>query len=292
MQLPQAHVQEATQNVQRFLDTHRDALAGVELEGARRALDHIVQQFARHAVDQLGGTRETREATACQRAKRRDIRARFMRPIVAIARHHLKHVPELLTFRMPPTGVMGNRFIVAARGMASGADTYASVFLDRGMPPSFVARFREAIDALERDAGARSGGNGRRVGATAGLAADVKEGRLLLGVLDALVRPALAANEPLLRSWDAARHIARRGQRAAAPAIDAAPVADVAATAAVSASAPAPRAAAVAVAVAQPRIRAIPFDPRRGKERPAWILRATLRSECRERDPVGEAAAA
>lgn len=97
------------------------------------------------------------------------------------------------------------------------------------MPATFLDEFKTAITMLESSMHDREQNYNRRLSATEGLDAQEKQGRLVLGVLDRLLQPALVGNDPLKRGWEGARQIRRRpGPTVAAP--------DAAATAGAGAS--------------------------------------------------------
>jgi hypothetical protein len=134
-----------------------------------------------------------------------------MQPIAQIARGTLNAFPEFVSLRMPSRHVQGAAFITKANSMAEAAAVHSETLIERGLPPRFIDDFRSATAALQSSLGARDASWGRRLGATKGLETEQKEGRTVLHVLDALVRRALADNEPLLREWQGARKIRKRG---------------------------------------------------------------------------------
>ena len=211
MRTEQSNVLDALRATQRFLDTYKDVLADVELTSARAALDRAAEQLAVHAVIQNTGIRTAREESARQRKLRRAIRTEYMRPIAAIARRSLRQAPEFSALRVPPSGLVGNRFIAAAEDMAKAGEKHAAILEARGLPAKFVDGLRKKTEELASSLTARSEGHGKRVGATVGLVMEASEARMLFRVLDARVRPAIAGNDPLVREWVASIAISKRG---------------------------------------------------------------------------------
>jgi hypothetical protein len=120
---------------------------------------------------------------------------------------------------MPKPTVTGEAFIASGNAMANAATVHKDTFIEHGLPSTFLDDFKAAIANLESSVSDRAQNYNRRLSATKGLDEKEKQGRLVLSVLDSLVKPALAGNEALLHGWQGARLIRRRpGPTAAAPA--------------------------------------------------------------------------
>jgi hypothetical protein len=94
--------------------------------------------------------------------------------------------------------------------MAAAATIHKDTLIAHGLPSSFLDDFTAAITKLDSSTSDREQNFNRRLAATKGLDAEEKQGRLVLSVLDRLVKPALADNDALLRAWQGARLIRRR----------------------------------------------------------------------------------
>ena len=193
-----------------FLDENDAALKGVDLAAARKRLDDIVATFATHAVDQDVGSRGAKGETAKQRDLRMKLRRDQMEPVALIARRNLRAVPEFKALQMPKPEVRGQAFLASARGMVEAATVHKDTLIAHGMPSTFLDDFKAAITNLEASLSDREKNLSQRVQATKALHVVEKDGRTVLGVLDALVRQALANNEALLHTWESARLIRRR----------------------------------------------------------------------------------
>lgn len=127
-----------------------------------------------------------------------------------LVRLTLRETPEFHAFRMPKLAVRGWELIAHARVTAEVAAIYKDVFFKHGLPSSFLDDFESAITKLEESVREREHNLLRRTNATHELALAAKRGRVVLTVLDALVRQATRDNESLLRAWESARAIRRK----------------------------------------------------------------------------------
>lgn len=211
MRYQEADVLETLRRMQRFLDDNDAALGVVNRSTARKRLDETTAQIAAHAVAQIGGRRTAEGETAKQRALRSALRYDYMRPIAIIANQRLREQPDFKLLQLPPWRVRGQRLIAAARDMANAAEKNVELFVEEGLDPEFVAELRAAADRLEQSVDARGQGRAQRAGATAGLKSETRRARARIRLLDSLVRPKLGTNDALLREWQVAIHIQRRG---------------------------------------------------------------------------------
>ena len=196
---------------QRFFEEYATQLTGgVDLTAARKRLDDIVASFSTHAFDQSVNDRGAKGETLKQRQLRDTLRIEQMRPIAEIARRNLRTVPEFKALQMPRQTSTGPAFIASAKAMGDAAVLHKDTLIERGLPADFLDQFQTAVAKLEVSESDREKSRTRRMGATKALAFEEQEGRSVLKVLDALVRPALRGNEALLGTWDGARAIHRR----------------------------------------------------------------------------------
>jgi hypothetical protein len=210
MRARQSRVLETPRRVQGFLDRNDEVLGTINQSGFRRKLDDIVARLSTHAVDQDAGRVNSEGETARNRVLRVDLRVRYMRPIASIARAELGQTPEFRALTLPDPRASTNRLLAAAGAMADAAAMHAEIFIDGGLPADFAARLLAAADAVKQSIDARAQSRGRRVGATAGLAAEEKKGRNAVRVLDSFVVPQLGTNDTLLAEWRILRRIHAR----------------------------------------------------------------------------------
>ena len=219
-------VLEALKRALGFLEEYFALLTGlIDLAGARRRLEQVIESFTAHALDQDVGDRTAKGETAKQRQLRLNLRRLQMAPICRVARQNLRNTPEFAALRMPKPWVNGPAFIASARGLADAAGIHLDTLVAHGLPSNFIAVLTAAITELAESQSEREKNRARRVGATKGLEVEEKQGRTILSVLDALMHQALSDNEPLMRAWQGARHIRRRSgpatAGAAAPTLEA-----------------------------------------------------------------------
>ena len=211
MRFLQNAVLAALKRVQLFLDEYAAVLAAtVDLTAARKRLDAVVSSFTEHAYDQDAGDRGAKGETAKQRQLRVKLRGERMAPVALIARKNLRTTPEFAALQMPKLKVSGQAFIASAKAMADAATIHKDIFIEHGLPSAFLDDFRTAIMTLDSSMGDREQNYNRRLSATKGLDDAEKRGRLVLSVLDKLVKPALGENDAVLRGWEGARMIRRR----------------------------------------------------------------------------------
>ena len=228
-----------------YLDENDAALKGVDLAAARQRLNDAVTAFRTHALDQDVGTRNAMGETATQRKLRIKLRREQMRPVALIASRNLRSVPQFAALQMPKPYARGQAFLASARGMAEAAAIHKDALIAHGMPSTFVDDFTAAVAKFEASLSDRAKNFNQHVKATEALSVEEKNGRTVLGVLDAIVQQALGDDAALLSAWKSARRIRQRpGARSGAtvPATTPAATPSAAATpAAVTAVAPTPQ---------------------------------------------------
>ncbi len=218
MQTMQGNMLQSLRNVAGFLDQHADRLPAVNQGGARQDLDAAIAELETHASDQSGSSLGSQGATQRHRTLRLALIRDHMLPIARIAAANLPHTPELQPLRMPAGRPTAQKLAAAAHGMAEVAAKFATVFTHAGLPDDFLAQLATASDAMIASLGERSKNRVVRRGATEGLTTKLRAGRRAVGVLDALVRSALAGDNVLIASWTTAKRIQRVGtSRPSAP---------------------------------------------------------------------------
>jgi hypothetical protein len=149
----------------------------------RKQLDDVVKQLSDYSVTQDSAARSSRGETARQHALHSALRRSYMRPIAKLAQLELRSVPEFVAFTLPPTTTPPQRLVAAAYAMADAAEAHAQVFVDNGLPPTFIDDPRTAAAAVSASVAGRGQQQGRRAGATVGLLEHEKRGRITLQVL-------------------------------------------------------------------------------------------------------------
>jgi hypothetical protein len=205
----QIAVLNALVRAQQFLDANADALAAVNTS-TRKQLDDVVKQLSDYSVAQDGADRGSRGETARQQALRSSLRRSYMRPIAKLAQLKLRTVPEFAALTLPPTTTPPQRLVAAAYSMADAASVHVHVFVDNGLPPTFVDDLRTAAAAVATSIAGRGQHQDRRASATGGLLQEEKRGRIMLQVLDALILAHSADNPPLVAGWTSAKMVRQK----------------------------------------------------------------------------------
>lgn len=199
------------QDVQRFLELHKDKLGQVPTSGARAALDQVVADLSGHVGDQAGGNLETRGATRRYRALRGVLVYEHMKPVARIAQAELPRTPAIEPLKMPRAGVSAQRLASLAQGMAETAAQYTDVFVGQGLPADFAQKMLGARDEMLESVTVRNQSVAKRRGATQALKERLSRARRVVAVLDAMVTPALAGEPALLASWKTIKRVRKSG---------------------------------------------------------------------------------
>jgi hypothetical protein len=235
MNTQQGTALQTLQDVQRFLELHKDKLGAVPASGARAALDQVIADLSAHVGDQAGGNLETRGATRRYRALRGVLLYEHMNPIAKIARAELPRTPAIEPLKMPPGNVSAQRLASLAQGMADTAVQYTDVFVGQGLPADFAQQLLTARDGMLESVTGRNQSLAKRRGATQALKQRLSRARRVVAVLDAMVTPALADEPALLASWKTIKRVRKTAGGGASVNV----AAPVASTAPAAATAPA-----------------------------------------------------
>jgi hypothetical protein len=157
-----------------------------------------------------------------------DSARRAMRAFAATGRRAAQGETTPHAFRMPRRKAAVS-VLIAARELRTEAERRRDLFVELGMPPTFLADYDavvgELADAVTRQQDSRGGR--RRAGGALGEA--FREGTAIVADLDVTVPNALGPDRVRLAAWAGARRIDRarspRGGAEAAPALALAPVA-------------------------------------------------------------------
>ena len=205
----QSRTVDTVRNVQAFLDSHA-AIIGATIAASRRNLDDAETELTGYADAQIVGNTVSRGETNRQRSLRATLRYAHMRPIAEVARQKLRDVPEFSALTMPSANATSTQLVAHAKAMGAAAAPYEAVFKSVGLPDDFLAALDSAADTLTASVTQRSDQSRRRLGATAGLAAEEKRAVSTIRLIDAIVRPKLGSDDALLREWKAAKRVPRK----------------------------------------------------------------------------------
>ena len=200
-----------------FLVTNATALGTVNTSGARAALDTLTASIATlaevqdtHRI-QVSGER-THELRLAE-----ELRRKYLRPIVSIAKAQLADVPQLSNVTLPKGGGNTMALVSQARGMGDAVKPYAQVFVASGMAPDFLDQLRSATDQVVQAVESKGEHRTGRTKATDAIDKVVKQARHAVGVLDALVRAELDPSDPILTEWKSALRVIQRPAATKAP---------------------------------------------------------------------------
>lgn len=194
---------------QQFFSNNSSKLSGLN-PSARKELDDVVDELSSLAVAQEGGKHGSIGETARNHALRLALRQNHLVPIAVMARYKLQSVPEFTALTLPPAKISAENLVASANSIADAATPHAQTFIDAGLSVTFLDDLRLAAQALSDSIVERGNLQGRRLGATAGLAAAEKRGRAMLRVLDALVLTQIGDDAQLHREWTTARAVQRK----------------------------------------------------------------------------------
>ena len=178
--------------------------------GPRETLADVVRRLREFSGAQVAGRALGQAETRLQSDLIEGILERHMRPLVAIARTQIEPDSEVrlpVAIRMPKPGARATRILTASDGMIEAARPYEAQFIATGLPADFLARFTTARDELERALGGRAAHLGTQVGATKGMAVQLRRGRRAVDRLDSIVRASFFRDEVVLARWRTAKRV-------------------------------------------------------------------------------------
>ncbi|MCC7002157.1 MAG: hypothetical protein IT357_08385 [Gemmatimonadaceae bacterium] len=176
-------------------------------------LDEAIATLRGFAANQYSAPARTRAEAARQKDLISRLLVDHMAPIVTITRSQMEPEkdPALPTmFRMPRGRVTVVRAIVISDAMMVQAAPLSDLLIAEGMPPDWLARFKEARDALVASQPRRAKASITGRTATAGIEVALRRGRLALGRLDALMRATYHGDDAMLAAWRQAKRVQLR----------------------------------------------------------------------------------
>lgn len=192
-----------------FLEQH-PVTGPLTYAGPREVLADVVQRLREFSSAQVSGRVLSRKETSVQARLVQRIVQRHMRPIVAIARRQLDAEAEVQlpsALRLPKVSERATRILLACDGMIEAVRPFEARFVASGLPADFLAQFIAARDELAAALGGRAAHIGTQVGATRGMAVQMRRGRDAVERLDAIVRASFDGDEVTLTRWRAARRV-------------------------------------------------------------------------------------
>jgi hypothetical protein len=173
-----------------------------------QVLDDVVAQLGSHSTSQASGGHLSQAEIKRQQKLIEKLRVDHLRPIVAIARANVENHPGIeKALRMPAGGLGVIRLLAEAEAIRTAAALYPPVFVKDGRPENFLDQLSVAIDAVRNSTLDKGTLVGRKAGAKAGIAQELRRGRKALTVLDSIVQSAFAGNDVVLREWEVAKKL-------------------------------------------------------------------------------------
>ena len=198
---------EAYQRVQAFLVAN-PAPAPVTYGDSEQILDDVIAKLTGHASTQRSGLRLSQAEQRRQKSLMRKLREQHLRPIVAIGKSAIGEMPGIeRALKMPSADYGVVKLLADASAIAEAVAKYQPVFVKQGRPADFLVQLKAAIDELQATTTGRATLVGRRVGARAGIAEEVRRGRKAVEVLDSIVRAVFAESDVVLARWQVAKRL-------------------------------------------------------------------------------------
>ena len=186
----------------------RDFLAGLDLPLAVgqlakhvEELGAIIDQLSTHAIAQESRGRAAKAGTDVKRRALTVLRQEYMRPVARVARGLFPNDVEMQRALQMPKFRDHERLLMAAYAMIDRVTPHLDLFLKKGFLPDFADRFRKAADAFKQAIDTYSADVGVRAASSAGQLEALRQGRELVGLLDAMVTPRLQHAPDLLAAW-------------------------------------------------------------------------------------------
>lgn len=187
--------------VRDFLITRNIPVAIGTISQQVEELTAVINRMSSHAVEQESRFRAAKAATKSKERLMRQLTEEYMRPISRVAPSLFRNNAELRQALLMPRFRDHERLLASAYAMADRVSPFAEQFVAKGFVPDFVERLRKAADAFKESIDGRSLDVGRRAASTAGQLEELRRGRELVRLLDAMVWPRLAEEPDLAAEW-------------------------------------------------------------------------------------------
>jgi hypothetical protein len=211
----QVKVLEALGRTAQFVKTNTPPGANGKYAELAGQLEQVVGELQADARDQVLGRRMSRATTQAVRAANKTLRDTHLRPISRIAHAMKDEIPGIeRATHLPRRRLHVTKLAAEARGVRDNAKLYEQVFVDSGRDPDFIAKLDEAIAEMVELYREHSRAIGFQVGATAGVAQDIRYARRLVTLLDCQVLTGFADDQAKLAEWRLAKRVqAKSGAR-------------------------------------------------------------------------------
>ena len=201
---------DSLRRVQDFVNVHAAELGSAVSAGVKQQLDEAIAQLDAFDNTQGSSKREMDGLTSRRRALAAELRQQHMLPIATFARARLRGVPDFAALANAGKKLQPSRLVAAARAMATAATPHLGALVSSGFPADTITQLQTAADAVSSAMAQRASTNVRRVGATKGIAQQLRRGREAVRVLSAVVGKQVAGDPVILAGWRAASRVAAK----------------------------------------------------------------------------------
>ncbi len=209
MQHKQKQVIEAYRRAQGFLDAHSIGDGG-SYGVAKQTLDEVVARLQALGTTQLEADRLSRNETMRRRALTKELWAEHLRPIARIARATLKGADGIrVAVALPRRRFSTTHLLADAVAVRNNVAPHKAAFVAHSLRGDFLERLDAAIAALAGSATTGAESYTVKVGASQGIAQEIRRGRDAVEILDTLVQMRFARNAELLARWRSAVRVRR-----------------------------------------------------------------------------------
>jgi hypothetical protein len=205
----QKQVLESFVRIRAFIEAHPTS-GPLTYRGAREMFDGALQQLRLHAATQVSGRALGRAAQRQQAELVAQLRDRYMRPIVTVARAQIAPGSDVrlpAALRLPKVSIGVTRMLQCCDGMISVARPFEAVLIEQGLPADILVQFARARDELAASCARRATFTSSHIAARAGIRVELHRARLAVDRLDAVVRVAFAGDEMVLATWRTVKRV-------------------------------------------------------------------------------------
>jgi hypothetical protein len=211
-------VGQSFRSIEGWTDSYK-ALIPPEAAGQVEALRGVNARLAQYVIDQEHQDRAGVAGTVTVQQLRHELRQNHLLPIAGMARSVVAITPELeVALRVPRPTASDAKVLASANAIAKIGEANRDVLVQHGLPTNFVEELRADAAALQAAVDERRQAKSRRVGATKAIAAELKNGRVVVQALDIVLTRALRAQPGLLAEWRNTKRVTMKpGRPAVAP---------------------------------------------------------------------------
>jgi len=182
-----------------------------DLAGQVAMLGGIVERLAQHAAEQEARLRAGRAATQTKDGLARRLRLELLRPIARYAQSLFPNDAAVRTELRVPRGRDIEGLVATALAMADRVSAHQEAFTSAGFAPDLVTTLRERAAVVAGAVVTRSKVVASRAASTAGLMAELRRGREVVRLIDAMIAPGLADQADQLAEWRSITRFVRTG---------------------------------------------------------------------------------